>query len=627
MIRLRTLGALDLRGSGGEELRAVLAQPRRAALLAYLALATPRGVQRRDTILALFWPELDIDRSRNALGQALHFLRKSVGETSIESRNGEGLALDWSNFWCDAAAFEDALDANRIDEALALYRGDLMQGFHIDDAPEFERWLDSMRVRLATRYTKAVETLAAEREAADDFHGAATHWRVLALRDPYNSRLTLRLMRALKASGDPAGALLQGREHERLLRDELGIAADNEVTRLVQQLQSGASDHPVRPLAHAAAKVTFEAPWPEGRRVVEGDDPAPRPARSRRAPALAAALVIIGVGIVSTLVFSDRGESRSTASQVRELYDRGRRATVSRNGIGVETGAAYYRRAIEQDSTFALAYAGLSEAHIHMAFYGFAAKREALDTARMLAQRAVELDSTLPETRTALAYSLANSGHLDLADREFREALRLGPTNSTAHYYYGMLLAARGDGKKALAQAESALLLDPAAPRGVVGLKQQSQYLITLKRSPPQRPILKIEVGEPWARAQQAVDLADEGRCKEAQADIALAQQLVPETSIPMLAFAGTVAWSCGEKAKARAILARMTARPDAGDYGFRIALLLGHMGEMNSAFAWLDRNRWMLAELMMLSSAVRVDPLRSDERLLQRQRSLGIRK
>ena len=43
MIRLRTLGPLDLRGSDGEELRTILAQPKRVALLAYLALATPRG--------------------------------------------------------------------------------------------------------------------------------------------------------------------------------------------------------------------------------------------------------------------------------------------------------------------------------------------------------------------------------------------------------------------------------------------------------------------------------------------------------------------------------------------------------------------------------------------------------
>src|SRR3954469_24310122 len=57
VIRLRALGALDLRDTNGQELRTVLAQRRRVALLAYLALATPRGLHSRDTLLALFWPD------------------------------------------------------------------------------------------------------------------------------------------------------------------------------------------------------------------------------------------------------------------------------------------------------------------------------------------------------------------------------------------------------------------------------------------------------------------------------------------------------------------------------------------------------------------------------------------
>ena len=73
MIRLRTLGALDLRAVDGEELRTVLAQPKRFALLAYLAVATPRGAHQRDTLIALFWPEQDSEHARNALSRACIF--------------------------------------------------------------------------------------------------------------------------------------------------------------------------------------------------------------------------------------------------------------------------------------------------------------------------------------------------------------------------------------------------------------------------------------------------------------------------------------------------------------------------------------------------------------------------
>jgi TolB-like protein/Tfp pilus assembly protein PilF len=240
MIRLRTLGALDLRGSEGQELRALLAQPKRAALLAYFALATPRGLHRRDTLLALFWPEQDSEHARNALSQAVHFLRRSLGAEVVVASNGDGLGLEWKDFWCDAVAFEEALDRDRPTEALDLYRGNLLEGFHVVDAPEFEQWLETERARLGTRYAQALETLAQERETAGDHAGAVRLWRRLASRDPYSSRLALRLMRALAAAGDPGEAVRHARSHEALLREELEVAPDPEVGTLVRQLQSAA---------------------------------------------------------------------------------------------------------------------------------------------------------------------------------------------------------------------------------------------------------------------------------------------------------------------------------------------------------------------------------------------------
>jgi DNA-binding SARP family transcriptional activator len=174
MIRLRTLGTLDLRDSDGQELRAALSQPKRAALLAYLALATPRGYHRRDTLIALFWPEYDAEHARNALSQAVHFLRRSLGAEAVVNQNGDALGLQSGQVWCDVVAFEAALDAGRSAEAVDLYRGELLEGFHVSAAPEFERWLGAERARLADRYVRAVEALAVEREAVGDSAGAVT---------------------------------------------------------------------------------------------------------------------------------------------------------------------------------------------------------------------------------------------------------------------------------------------------------------------------------------------------------------------------------------------------------------------------------------------------------------------
>jgi tetratricopeptide (TPR) repeat protein len=146
MIRLWTLGTASVTDSAGNPVDAVAAQSKRFAVLAYLTLVTPRAWHRRDTILAMFWPELDQARARHALRQTLHFLRRHLGPGVIRTRGAEDLAAG-PDLWCDAAAFEAGEPESR-----ALYKGDLLPGFYIRDAaPEFDHWLDRRREDLRTR--------------------------------------------------------------------------------------------------------------------------------------------------------------------------------------------------------------------------------------------------------------------------------------------------------------------------------------------------------------------------------------------------------------------------------------------------------------------------------------------
>src|SRR2546422_430437 len=123
MIELRMLGRLSLTGADGREVRGLLGQPRRLALLAYLAAASPQGFHRRDTLLALFWPELDQEHARAALRQALHVVRDALGGDAVTSRGDEEIGLDFAQVSCDVAAFERALRIGHLEEALDLYRG------------------------------------------------------------------------------------------------------------------------------------------------------------------------------------------------------------------------------------------------------------------------------------------------------------------------------------------------------------------------------------------------------------------------------------------------------------------------------------------------------------------------
>jgi Flp pilus assembly protein TadD len=326
-----------------------------------------------------------------------------------------------------------------------------------------------------------------------------------------------------------------------------------------------------------------------------------------------------------------RADSAPQELYLRELYLRGRYAELNRSLAGVQSAKEYYRRAIEHDSAYSLAYAGLAGVYGFMADYDYAPARAALDTARIMARKAVALDSTLSEARTALAMSLSDAGAFDAAEREFRRAIELAPSDARAHFWYSILLVALGRGEEALREAHRARELDPFAPRGLTAMLRYATFLTTGRR--PHRklpvaerfPILKAEPGEPWARAQNAYELADQGQCAEARAEMARARQLAAE-SRRMLAFVASVYWLCGERRRARALVEQMKHRPDSHDHGFRIAQAYAVFGEADSAFIWLGRQRWTMGQLSGLSADGRMDALRSDPRYAQLLRNLGLR-
>ena len=140
------------------------------------------------------------------------------------------------------------------------------------------------------------------------------------------------------------------------------------------------------------------------------------------------------------------------------------------------------------------------------------------------------------------------------------------------------------------------------------------------------RPILQVEPSEPWARAREGVEYAEQGRCAEAHSEIERAQQLVPVDNLGMLKFVASVYWLCGEEARARALLAKMKQSPNAADHGFHFAWLHTLFGEKDSAFVWLEHQRWTTSRLSALSASRWMDPLRSDPRFSQLLRRLGLR-
>ena len=207
VVEFRILGALNLLETDGHELTSVLAQPKRVALLAYLAAGTPQRLHRRDSLVALFWPELDQEHARGALRQALHGLRRSLDNGVLLTRGDEDIGVDTAQMRCDAVEFERAASDGRLADALELYRGDLLEGFFIHGAPEFDQWLDGERARLKGVALHSAASLAQQAEAGGALAESA-QWERRALRiAPLDEPTLRRLIQALDRMGDRAGAL------------------------------------------------------------------------------------------------------------------------------------------------------------------------------------------------------------------------------------------------------------------------------------------------------------------------------------------------------------------------------------------------------------------------------------
>jgi serine/threonine protein kinase/DNA-binding SARP family transcriptional activator len=230
------LGLTELQTSGGRELRAVLSQPKRFALLAFLASHPPRTFVRRDILLGLLWPELDQPHARGALSQALRFLRKELGAASrsvIINRGTDEIGIDSGELWCDVAVFRDHVDAGRYGDALELYQGDFLDGFFADAGTSFEEWLARERNQLRASAAHAARRLAELREREQNFTLAVATARRAVDLSSVDERVLRELLALLDRLGDRAGAIQAYDDFAARLAREFDAQPAAETTQLI----------------------------------------------------------------------------------------------------------------------------------------------------------------------------------------------------------------------------------------------------------------------------------------------------------------------------------------------------------------------------------------------------------
>jgi DNA-binding SARP family transcriptional activator/predicted ATPase len=194
--------------------------PSRRAL-ALLACLAVEGRLTRARLAALFWGELDESAARRNLRRELARLRDAGYEATFGASDDKlELGADVS---ADLQAFEAAHAQGDIDAALALWRGPLLDGFALAEAPAFESWRAERREAVQRRWRAAAATAAARAEAGGDAR-AALDWQARLLADdPLQESHHAALMRLHHLLGERAAALEVFERCCRLLRDELGL--------------------------------------------------------------------------------------------------------------------------------------------------------------------------------------------------------------------------------------------------------------------------------------------------------------------------------------------------------------------------------------------------------------------
>lgn len=244
MIQLRLFGTFSLQdASSSLRPEVLLTQPKRLALLAYLAAADTGTFHRRDTLVGLLWPELDAEHARGALSQAIRYLRGALGDDAIINKGHEELRLNGQRVWCDVVALERAFRAGHFEESLDYYRGQFLAGFFVSGAPGLEQWIDDERTRLRERASAAARALTQREEAAGNFSAAARWARRAVEYSSFDEAAVCRVMELLDRCGDRAGAL---QEYERLCRrlaDEIGVDPAPETQALADAIRTRKHPH------------------------------------------------------------------------------------------------------------------------------------------------------------------------------------------------------------------------------------------------------------------------------------------------------------------------------------------------------------------------------------------------
>jgi len=234
VLEIRTFGGLSIRIDG--RLIGGLGSKKAEALLVYLMV--DRRQHTRDELATLLWPESTEQHASTSLRVVLSVLRKNLADYLDICRDSAGINTDTSAY-IDVIDLEQKLAGGKIEQALQLYQGDFLQGFHIQESVEFENWLQWQQEHLRVLITGALHRAISRAIEAGEYAKARTLIQRLLEIEPLDELAYYQSIFLHGVEGERTAALTQYEKCCQTLRDELGVEPSEELQELHERIQRG----------------------------------------------------------------------------------------------------------------------------------------------------------------------------------------------------------------------------------------------------------------------------------------------------------------------------------------------------------------------------------------------------
>lgn len=222
------------------------------ALFIYLAMDSSHP-HSREVLAEMFWPEQPQQNAMNNLRFALADLRRNIRDKA----NASPFLMvtrytiqfnSSSDLWLDAVEFQAISDTQSVtsppsisdlESALALYKGNFLEGFSVRNCAPFEEWMFNQREQFIRRYKKILSVLSGYYERQGKFQQAINYARLEMDIEPWDEAVHQQLMRLLTFDGQHNSAMLQYEMCKKLLANELDTAPSSQTTALYESIRDG----------------------------------------------------------------------------------------------------------------------------------------------------------------------------------------------------------------------------------------------------------------------------------------------------------------------------------------------------------------------------------------------------